>query len=725
MNRDCRYDILFEPVQIGPVIAKNRFYQVPHCTGMGTNFPHHAAKFREIKAEGGWAVVCTELCCIHPTSDVSPFSFEKLWCDEDEESLRLMVDAVHKHGALAGCELAHEGVAAGNRMTRSRALGPSPRPARSMPTQTRTMDLSDIREVRQWQRDAARRARNAGFDIVYVYASHGLGLPGHFLSKRINRRTDEYGGELANRARLLREMLEDTKDTVGDKCAVALRFGVDEVQGAEGYSWQDDGRRVVEMLAEVPDLWDVNLNNLDFDMMTSRFTEEGYQEPFTAFVKKVTSKPVVGVGRLTSPDTMVSMIKRGILDLIGAARPSIADPFLPRKIERGEIDDIRECIGCNVCLSMQNAGGPIRCTQNPTVGEEWRRGWHPERVEPSHSSDSILVVGGGPAGLEAARILGHRGYRVTLAEARDKLGGRVLAESGLPGLQKWRRVADYRIQQIRRMPNVEIYLGSTMSADDILESDHDQVVIATGSRWSREGIGKANLQPIPRKPGCDVFDPSDVMAGVPISGPVLIYDDENNYMGGVLAERLAVGGSPVILATPESEASTFLRLTGERDAVQTRLLKLGVQILPFNGDVPVGDHADEAVVLAHRQGAGIQPGHQLGGLFDGLVDVGDAYVARHRFAHLHGGLLFGCRAARRARRGAEKGEPPPPPFVPATGGLMGAHPNRVAMMAVVLSLTVMAYLNLLICGGVPSVVNSAVTAWAPIEASQRMKAFPL
>ena len=187
-----------------------------------------------------------------------------------------------------------------------------------------------------------------------------------------------------------------------------------------------------------------------------------------AEVKKLTTRPVVGVGRFTSPDMMVSQIRRGVLDFIGAARPSIADPWLPRKIAEGREDEIRECIGCNICRAHNNMGVPIRCTQNPTMGEEYRRGWHPERVPAAkgHAADSVLVVGGGPAGLECAMTLGKRGYRVMLAEARRELGGRVALESRLPGLSSWARVRDYRTGQIGRLPNVEVFLESRLSAAD-------------------------------------------------------------------------------------------------------------------------------------------------------------------------------------------------------------------------------------------------------------------
>lgn len=377
MTRPARYDVLFEPVRIGPVVAKNRFYQVPHCNGMGRAYPSSMAAMRGVKAEGGWGVVCTEQCDVHYSG--AHQRELRLWDTKDVPYMARATDQIHEHGALAGVELVHNGSHVLNLETRTVPIAPSPRATKGIfPVTARAMDASDIRAYRRWHREAALNARRAGFDIVYVYAGHEMSLPLHFLSRRHNQRTDEYGGSLANRARLLRELVEDAKEAVGDTCAVAIRFGVDGVPGPGRTSSEDEARDVVEMLAELPDLWDVNLSNWDDDGKSARFSDEGHQEPYVKFVRTVTSKPVVGVGRFTSPDAMVAMITGGTLDLIGAARPSIADPFLPRKIEQGRFDDIRECIGCNVCVAWDKASVPIRCTQNPTMGEEWRRGWHSE-----------------------------------------------------------------------------------------------------------------------------------------------------------------------------------------------------------------------------------------------------------------------------------------------------------------------------------------------------------
>ena len=603
MERDPRYDILFEPVKIGPVTAKNRFYQVPHCTGMGYMMPKTLAAMREVKAEGGWGVVCTEYCSIHATSDDSPFPYATLWDDEDVKAQALMVEKVHRHGALAGVQLWHGGGCMPNLLSRELPLDLASFPSdiRIDPVQSQAMDKKDIRQLRRWQVDAARRAVQAGFDIVYVYATHGY-LLSHFLSGDWNRRSDEYGGSLENRVRLVREMIEDTRAAVGHKCAVAVRFSADG-SGSEndGIIDNSEQRDMLEMLADLPDLWDINITDYSKEMGSSRFVKEAALEDYVAFVKQITAKPVVTVGRFTSPDTMVSQVKKGTVDFIGAARPSIADPFIPQKIRDGRIDDIRECIGCNICYAHDARGVPIRCTQNPTMGEEWRRGWHPENIAPKQTDSKILVIGAGPAGLEAARALGQRGYEVALAEAATKLGGRVAAECRLPGLTEWCRVIEYRIQQIKRMTNVDVYLDSRLTARDIFSYDFDRVILATGALWRRDGVSRWHNAPVESFDRGRVFTPDDIMADVELRGPVVLFDDDHYYMGAVLAEKLQTMGLAVTLVTPAGTVGEWSFNTEEQVRTQRRLLNLGVNILTGKTVNAVdGDAAEIACVYTGK-----------------------------------------------------------------------------------------------------------------------------
>ena len=575
MPRDPRYDVLFEPVAIGPVTARNRFYQVPHCNGMGRAHPTAMAVMRGIKAEGGWAVVCTEQCDIHVTTDTE--REVRLWDDRDIPYLARMADQVHQHGALAGLELTHMGYYTANYMGREIPMAPTARPVHGIdPFHARTMDRTDIADYRRWHRNAALRGKRAGFDIVYVYAGHSLSLCMHFLSARYNQRTDEYGGPIENRARLLREVIEDTKDAVGDTCGVAVRLAVNELVGPKGITPEEDGRAVIEMLGELPDLWDVNVSEWENDSETSRFADEGFQEEHISFVKTLTSKPVVGVGRYTSPDRMVSLVKNGVLDMIGAARPSIADPFLPRKIEEGRPEDIRECIGCNMCVGVSNQPTYLRCTQNPTQGEEWRRGWHPEVIPPRETDERILVVGAGPAGLEAARALGQRGYEVMLAEAGREPGGRVARECRLPGLAAWARVRDWRMTQLHKLPNVEIYMDSAMTADSVRETGASLVAVATGARWRRDGSGRYHDFPLACG-SANIFTPDDIMEGATLEGPVVVFDDDHYYMGGVIAEKLVEEGHSVSIVTPESAISAWTAYTLEYERIQTRMRTLGIE----------------------------------------------------------------------------------------------------------------------------------------------------
>jgi len=593
--REPRYDILFEPIQIGPHTAKNRFYQVPHCNGGGYRDPSAAAAMRGIKAEGGWGVIFTEQCEMHHTSEITPFIELRLWEDKDIPQLRRMSEKMKTHGALAGIQLAYSGINGPNLYTKEVPLAPSALPIRTFtndPVQARALSKSEIKDLRRWFVNAAKRSKEAGFDLINLYGAHGFGIFQHFLSRATNHRTDEYGGSLENRSRFANEVIADIRDAVGDKIAIALRVSLDESIGDLGFSNQEV-REFVEMNRNLPDIWDLAQGAWEDCSGPSRFTEEAAQEQLVRGIHDLTDKPIVGVGRFTSPDVMARMIKSGTLDMIGCARPSIADPFIPRKIEEGRVEDIRECIGCNICITGDMTMSISRCTQNPTFMEEWRKGWHPEIMNKKGDSSNILVVGSGPAGLEAAWALSRRGYDVAIAEAKTEIGGRVTQERTLPGLSAWGRVVDYREYQLQQRANVDIYLDSALDAESILEFGFENIAIATGATWRRDGVSRQHVVPMPIDTGAKIYTPDDLMAGrVPV-GSVVIYDDDHYYMGGVLAELLVKAGAKVTLITPAAYVSDWTNNTLEQATIHARLAEMGVEIVLNRGVTRIAaDHVE-------------------------------------------------------------------------------------------------------------------------------------
>ncbi len=575
MARDPKFDVLFEPITIGPKVMKNRFYKTPHCTNFGSDWPGSQAYFRALAAEGGWAAASTEYCSIHPSSDHAPLNSGRLWDDNDVRNFSLMCDALHEQGALAGVEFWTAGAHAPNFESRMPAPGVSQIVSDCEWRQSCfEMDKQDIRDMQQIYVDATRRAIRAGFDIINLYGGHDVPLTYQFLDPFYNRRTDEYGGSFENRARFWLETLERVREVADGQCAIAVRISVDSLREGSLRLENDDICRFVELADPLVDLWDLQIGGsiLEWgqDTLASRWGKENFQKPWHEMIRPHTTRPIVGVGRFTSPETMLTAVTTGQIDIIGAARPSIADPFLPKKIEEGRTDDIRECIGCNICAGRVMQGVLIACTQNATAGEEYRRGWHPERFTKAKNADrNVLVVGGGPAGMECAMVLGKRGmHSVHLVEAEPEIGGILRWIPKLPGLAEWRRVVSYREYQLSKLRNVEVITRRAIDVQGILNYGADIVVVATGSHWAGDGLNGVTHEPIA---GADpslpyVLTPEQVMAegkGVPGSR-VMVYDVDGYFMGVGLAQKLHADGYEVTLVTPHSQIApyTFFTLEG-------------------------------------------------------------------------------------------------------------------------------------------------------------------
>lgn len=589
MTRDAKYDILFEPVQLGPKTLKNRFLQVPHCNGAGSERPGMQAHFRGMKAEGGWGAVFTEVCTISPDGDASPLVASRLWDEGDVRNLSLMCEMVHEHGALAGVELGHGGSVGSNAETRRSTHGPSQIASDVSGAMAREMTARDIRAVQEEYLQGALRAREAGFDLITLLV--GLAsIPNYFLYPFHNKRTDEYGGVMANRLRFTQETLELIREHIDD-CAIGVRMPADTLPspygyGEDGFVGDRDSEEFVGAIDPLVDYWDLNVGTLNWgeDAGSSRFFASNHQQKYTRIVKGYATKPCINVGRFTEPDVMAEAITSGQCDIIGAARPSIADPFLPNKIKEGRLEDIRECIGCNVCVSRWEIGGPpIWCTQNPTSGEEYRRGWHPEIFEKAENTDTaILVVGAGPAGLEAAMVLGRRGYEaVHLVDADKKMGGHMKWLCTMPGFNQWRRVVDWRETQIDKLDNVQFVPSTRLGVDDILEYGAEHVIFATGSSWDPHGVNGPTHGPIP---GADAslpefLTPEQVVVDEkPLGKRVLVVDHDKYFMGSAMAQLAGEKGCDVTYVTQNDSLGSYLRYTLEEQRMWDTLNELNVQV---------------------------------------------------------------------------------------------------------------------------------------------------
>jgi dimethylamine/trimethylamine dehydrogenase len=376
------------------------------------------------------------------------------------------------------------------------------------------------------------------------------------------------------------------KQEIGADCAIAVRIAADTLE-LSGVAL-DEGLEFIRAADSMVDLWDVTIGSMAgmgrLDAGPSRFYEQGYQLQWSGRAKEATSKPVVVVGRFTDPDRMAEVIRGGHADLIGAARPSISDPFLPRKIEEGRYDEVRECIGCNACYSRSVWGLHLGCTQNPTAGEEHRRGWHPERFErAANAEEPVLVVGAGPAGMECAMVLGKRGFElVHLVDSGEDIGGQMRWVTRLPGLGEWGHVVAYRRAQLDRLANVEPVLATALDAAAVREYGAKIVVVATGARWAGDGMNGITRAPIP---GADVslphvLLPEDIMVdGMrPDGRRVAILDCEGYFTAAGLAEVLRAEGYEVTFVTPYDVVAPTCDQTLEGLRLRRHLHDLGIDL---------------------------------------------------------------------------------------------------------------------------------------------------
>ncbi|MEV0608987.1 FAD-dependent oxidoreductase [Polymorphospora rubra] len=567
---------LFTPVQLGRVALRNRVFVPGHTTNFGrANEPtrRHAAYHAE-RAAGGVGLIVTEAIRVHPTSagrHISLGSFD----DSSIPAYAAVADAVHEHGAALFAQIMHAGRQANGDATRTAAWSASPLPWATGAHVPHAMGHADIAVVVAAFAGAARRMREAGYDGLEVHAGHGHLLQ-QFLSPKTNLRDDAYGGSPANRLRLTREVLTAVFAAAGD-LPVGLRVSADEfLPGGL------DPAAVVEIVAtlraEFP-LAFVHVSHsayhgsysLATQMADMSFGHAPFRHHAALFTREFPDLPVLAVCRLDSLPEAAELIAAGDADLVGLARPHIADPHLVRKAMAGRQHEVRSCLACNQgCIGRLESSLPISCVVNPEVGaeREWAEAWSDRSAG---TARRVLVVGGGPAGLEAALSAARAGHRVTLAEAGDRLGGQVTLAARVPGRERLGLLTDDLAHAVTAA-GVEVRLGERIDAAGVLAGDFQDVIVATGARPARRELPG----------GPPVLDLATAVAelvepAAPLTGDVVVLDDEGTWAAASVAEQLARLGARVHLVSPTAGVSARIT-TYSKLALLDRFRQVGVRL---------------------------------------------------------------------------------------------------------------------------------------------------
>ena len=473
---------------------------------------------------------------IHPTS-VNDWGEVNNWDDSIIPQFRQMSEAIHRHGALCLSQISHRGRRGHSWYSGVPLWAPSDTREERHREWPHVMTKREIREVIDAWAAAAVRLRKGGYDgcDVPFYGGH---LLENFLSPLTNKRTDEYGGSLENRCRLIGEVLRAVRDAVGPEFIIGVRHSGDHfVPGGMSREELLEVARLVDGLG-IADYWMVSGSNpetLKYEAMVtpSLYHPKGLFNDLAALTRSVVKVPVIVAGRVMTVEQAEAALAAGVCDLVGMTRALIADPELPRKTSEGRVDDIRVCVGASEgCIGRLRQGKAIGCVQNPMIGREAELGV----IRPAERPKRVVVVGGGAAGLEAARVAAIRGHRVTLFEADRVLGGQILAAAKAPKREDYAKIADWLGRQVEKA-GVDVKLGVRATADAVLALKPDAVVVATGATAR-----------IPDLPGVDlphVTTTVEALLGRVTPGRrVVVVDEDGHYAAPTTADLLAGQGLP-------------------------------------------------------------------------------------------------------------------------------------------------------------------------------------
>jgi 2,4-dienoyl-CoA reductase-like NADH-dependent reductase (Old Yellow Enzyme family)/thioredoxin reductase len=637
-------------VKVGKVTLKNRIVSTSHDAffadrgALGDRYiDYHVAKARG----GAGLIQCFGTTSVHHTFAPGPGVIRN-WDDSILPAFRRLAELVHAEGAAITCQLLHGGRRSSSAVTRIPNLAPSDEPNDRTGETPRVMTTDDIRMIVDAYAAAAGRAVRGGFDGAEV-AMFGDGLPDQFLSPLVNQRTDQYGGTLEKRLRFTREILAACRESMGSDALLIVRMSADDFQPGE--LTPDERIEVARQLDDLRlvDLFSVTAGTVKtllgrpYHVPSAYFPHGVYLEA-AAGIKRAVRAPMLYAGRIVHPHEAESALASGSTDLVGMTRAIIADPDMPNKAATGRLEEIRPCVGANEgCIGRLYQGLPIECVHNPSIGREAELG----SVAPAGHRRRVVVIGAGPAGLEAARVTALRGHEVTVFEQRTQAGGQVRISALAPGRGELLGIVEWLEREARRA-GVQFEMGVEATPDGVLALRPEAVVIATGSI------------PRPLPPtvaeGASVVDVRAAMQGAELGHRVVLYAEDPLTAGPICADLLAAKGHEVTVVAPQYVVCEMIDDT-QKPLILRRLLAAGVTLVPlhravgFESGHVVIEHvltgaqqvlAADSAVLASAPRANAALADALHGKVDNLHVVGDAVAPRR----VHDAILEATRVAR-------------------------------------------------------------------------------
>ena len=583
MSKNEIFPRLFSPVDLRGHVLRNRIVFGAHTANMseqGLPGERHLAYYRE-RALGGAAMLVIEPMPVHPAAVLTRGNFRNS-TDEVIPHFRKITDSVHEEGSLILQQLYHVGQHGDADNSYHANWSPSGMPSYHDSDGSHSMLEAEIEETNGGFVQAARRCRDAGFDGVEVWAAYH-GMVDQFWTPWSNQRTDRWGGSLENRTRFSREIITRIRKLCGEDFIIGI--AVNDEPDFE-VALQRESIAEIIALHDRDQLLDYVTGGTgsycDFYKLMPTFL---YPERLGADLAEVlkgavTHALVIAESHIRTPENAEAVLSAGQADLVSIVRGQIADPHLANKAREGRAEDIRTCLSCNqMCWGRRGRDYWISCLVNPSAGREFE--WGGDRFQKTKTPKRVLVVGGGPAGLEVARVSAERGHKVTLAEAGDRLGGQFRLAGMQPRRGQIIDLLDWYARQLSQL-DVEVRLNAFLDADEIIEFAADTTVLATGSYPTDTGFQKA-IPHVEKLPGIElggVFSAEDVMARRARPGKrVILLDEGGNWKGCGTAWKLAEDGHEVTLVTPDPLVGKELQRTAADYPLRQRLAKLGVNFI--------------------------------------------------------------------------------------------------------------------------------------------------